>query len=394
MKVYLIFFGSSQGFTSYFFDRDQVVQEPEKIFKDLELLEPKYLNTDSVDNKEILSRYRLTSGVGNTFSLVKLFSFAQAYNIPRIEGCLYGVALLSDGMISLSKRNLSLLKAAKDNFAKLCLNGLKFRSSDFFSEAKVIWQAIVTNEKGNLLDALDLSTNSVPVIPLTCAYKVDKLFEDAILLDTKSVDKNFVYFSEDLAHLRRTQVKYGASNFPIYLSTGTDYHLFQEPQKLNTLLSDDSQLPDLQKQIEKITSSFNELKSAYKTKAKLYRKRVYTLGFFALCLLFSNSYLIFKSPATDKASTAKIGYDAVVTVPVPQNDTSIQEYSAIYLTKLFSENPKAIDTFSLLLQDFKALKKLEGSKKKTDSLIYFGKLNNFKRRANYLELYEIADLFK
>lgn len=394
MKVYLIFFGSSQGFTSYFFDPKQVIQEPEKIFKDLELLEPKYLNTDSVDNKEILSRYRINSNTGKTFSLVKLFSFAQAYNIPRIEGCLYGVALLSDGVIILSKRNLSLLKAAKDNFAKLCLNGLKFRSSDFFQEAKVIWQAIVANEKGNLLDALDLSANQFPVTTMTSAYKVEKLFEDSILLDAYTLDKNFVYFSEDLDHLKRTQVKYGASNFPIYLGAGTDYRLFQEPSKFNLLLSDESLIPDFQKQVEKITASYNELKSAYLTQKKIYRKKLYTLGFFIISLVFSIIYLVLKSSPPDAASSAGIDHDAAVTGSILKSDTSIQEYSALYLVKLFSENPSAVDTFSFLLQDFKDLKKLEGRKTKTDSLIYFGKLTNFNRRANYLELYEVAKLLK
>ena len=393
MKAYLIFFGSSQGFTSYFFDREQVVQAPEHIFKDLEFLEPKYLSTDAIDNKEILSRYKLTTNTGKTFSLVKLFSFAQAYNIPRIEGCLYGVALLSEETISLSKKNLLLLKAAKDNFARLSLNGLKFKSSDFFSEAKIIWNAIVNNEKGNLLDSLDLFTNEVPVNPQPCAYKVDKLFDDAILLDAKSANNNFVYFSEDLDHLKRAQLKNGASNFQILINSGNGYHLFEEPKKSNPPLSEESLLPDFQKQAERAAASYNDLKSKHSRDKQLYKKRLFAIGVVVLCLFCSTIYLLFFPRHVNPRSSIEGNNDSTVITP-SKNDTTIEEYSAIYLANLFSENPKTIDTFFLLLEDLKTLNKMSDSKRKADSLTYFNKLKNFKRRANYLQLNVVGELFK
>jgi hypothetical protein len=67
------------------------------------------------------------------YSLLKLYSFAQAYSGDRIAGSIYGVGLLSEGDISFCAQNMSILKAAKTNFAKLSLNGLKFKVKNLYN---------------------------------------------------------------------------------------------------------------------------------------------------------------------------------------------------------------------------------------------------------------------
>jgi hypothetical protein len=228
MSVYITFFGKSQYFTTCYYNRDGQVHDFNTVIKDFDLLESKVFTVDNIDNREILSRYFFNSQ-GRDFCLLKLYSFAQAFNGPRIDGSIYGVGLISDQAISLSKENLDLLRAAKDNFAKLSLEGLKFKKSNFQDDTSRIWKAIVTNEKGNLLDKINVSNFKIHNSSSPVAFYVKDLFQDAIKLNDRISDQDTVYFSEDLEHLKRTQEKWGKNAFPIYWEQNNKFVIYEKP---------------------------------------------------------------------------------------------------------------------------------------------------------------------
>lgn len=161
MGMYLVFFGKSQDFTSIYYDRNGWVADFNSIIRDFSLLESRVFTIDDINNKEILSRY-FFSAKGKEYCLMKLYGLGQAMSGARISGSIYGVGLLSDQAIDFSKENLDLLRAAKDNFAKLSLDGIKFNKSDFKCDTDRIWNAIVSSKNGNLLDKVstrDLKIN-------------------------------------------------------------------------------------------------------------------------------------------------------------------------------------------------------------------------------------------
>lgn len=228
MNKYLAFFGSSHGFTSSIFDSNGITSEFKESIEERGLLESAVFTTDDTQNKEILARYIFKHN-GKTFSLLKLYSFAQAANISRIDGCTIGVALISDGLVKISKTNLDLLRAAKDNFANLSLNGLKFNKSDFSQDVNRIWNAIVKSSSGNLLDKIELDSLTYNNNNTSTAYYLKKLFTDAEKLHTTVIKQNVVYFSEDFEHLKRAQKKWGKDEFPIYIEQNNQYLLYKEP---------------------------------------------------------------------------------------------------------------------------------------------------------------------
>ena len=228
MSAYIVFFGKSQDFTAFYYDRDGQIHDFNTVIKDFELLESKVFTVDDQKNKEFLSRYFFNSQ-GRNFCLLKLYSFAQAFNGNRIAGSIYGVGLISDQAISLSKENLDLLRAAKDNFAKLSIEGLKFKKSNFQDDTSRIWKAIVTNEKGNLLDKINVSNLKTHDSASPVAFYVKDLFQDAIKLNDRIAKQDTVYFSEDLEHLKRTQEKWGKNAFPFYWEQNNQFVIYEKP---------------------------------------------------------------------------------------------------------------------------------------------------------------------
>lgn len=229
MSTYLVFFGKSQDFTIQFYDRNSPLDDFNHVIKDFDLLESKIFTVDDIKNKEILSRYCFTTQ-GKIFCLLKLYSFAQAFSGNRIAGSIYGVALLSDKLIDFTKNNLALLRAAKDNFAKLSLDGAKFNKSNFKENTDRIWKAIITNNNGNLLDSIDTSTLRINNSNGQVAFFVKSLFEDSIKLNSRISNQDIIYLSEDLEHLKRTQNKWGKDGFPVYWEQNNQYVIFKEPE--------------------------------------------------------------------------------------------------------------------------------------------------------------------
>ena len=78
MKTYLIFFGKSQYFTTHAFDNDDYIDDFNTVIKDFDLLESKIFTVDAIDNKEMLAKYHFSSREGKKYTLLKLYSFAQA----------------------------------------------------------------------------------------------------------------------------------------------------------------------------------------------------------------------------------------------------------------------------------------------------------------------------
>lgn len=235
---------------------------------------------------------------------MKLYGLGQAMSGARISGSIYGVGLLSDQAIDFSKENLDLLRAAKDNFAKLSLDGIKFNKSDFKCDTDRIWNAIVSSKNGNLLDKvstrdLKINGNEDPI-----ALYVNNLLEDAIQLNSRIASFDTIYFSEDLQHLKRTQQKWGKSFFTIYKEENGKFVQYQEevvahfqPDRVDKSVASlkDQELSEefkLQLELDKLKDA-NERLEEYLEKFKKKQKRtsymVYGLSilvFFLLLLLF------------------------------------------------------------------------------------------------------------
>jgi len=210
MKTYLIFFGKSQSFNFYAFDINEgYVANFDTVIKDFDLLESKVFTVDDVDNKDILAKYNFTKQDEN-FSLIKLYSFAQAFNGDRIAGSIYGVALLSDRELPISGGTLTILTNAKKLFARLSLNsGMKFNTSDFKNDAVKIWQTLQENDVFGEKYLPGIKKKPFVLeqyIPQ--AFYVDKLI-GATELNDKIKETSRMYFSEDWLHLERTHERSG-----------------------------------------------------------------------------------------------------------------------------------------------------------------------------------------
>ena len=228
MSIYLAFFGKSQDFTTSYYNRAEPIQDFNTVIKDFDILESKTFTVDDIKNKEILSRYFFNIK-GQKFCLLKLYSFAQAFSGNRIAGSIYGVGLLSENNINITDANLSLLRAAKDNFAKLSLDGLKFNKSNFKDDTDRIWKAIIKSNDGNLLDKVSTTTAKLNGSDGPVAFFVKNLFTDACKLNERISNQDTVYLSEDLDHLKRTQNKWGKDNFPIYWELDNQFVPYKEP---------------------------------------------------------------------------------------------------------------------------------------------------------------------
>ncbi len=333
MSMNIIFFGKSQDFTTCYYDRDNPIHNFNSVIRDFDSLESKVFTVDEVKNKEILSRYFFTAQ-GTNYCLLKLYSFAQAYSGNRIAGSIYGVGLLSDRAIDLTRENLALLRAAKDNFAKLSLEGVKFNKSNFQDDADRIWKAIVTRNEGNLIDKVDTSTLKINGSEGQVAFYVKDLFSDAIKLNNRANNQDNIYFSEDLEHLKRTQNKWGKNKFPIYWEQNNQYIPYAEPlvieNKTNTpkvsqgdekskgVDSNDiarlrAELSDRQNNNRKLQSDLDKLKEKQKPLVKIICGLA---GFSAILLL----YIMFSGSSKPEPTPGPISMPAPAPKVVEQSD--------------------------------------------------------------------------
>jgi hypothetical protein len=305
MKTYLLFFGKSQDFNAHAFDNSDYIDDFNTVIKDFDLLESKIFTVDGIDNKEILAKYHFTAKNGRKYSLLKLYSFAQAFGGDRIAGSIYGVALLSERDISLSKINFNILTSAKANFAKLCLNGFKFKSSDFYDEAEKIWSAFVNHKEGNYLDKVAYANRTISNTNMgTKGFFVKSMFEDSLELENQMNTASRIYISEDLAHLKRVYSQRG-NEFKIYAKTNNGFEIYQEPKPIelprsisvignnfSTTISEEQRLRHKVSDLEEENEELNKKASYYKRKSK---KTVLQFGVVASILFITIITFFFTS---------------------------------------------------------------------------------------------------
>ena len=234
MSTYLIFFGKSQDFNFYAFDSKGYIHDFSSVIKDFDKLESNYFTVDAIDNQDILAKYVFQSNSGAGFSLLKLYSFAQAINGHRIVGSTVGVAFLSSYDLALSEFNVSLLRKAKDNLSKLSLNGLKFNKSNFLEDAIEIWKAFTNSGEGNLFDKIEkISTSvTVPQKELPTVYFVPSVFKDLSWITPELSKSQKIYLSSDKAHILRAKNKLG-DFLSIFKREGTTIVPFIENHRVN-----------------------------------------------------------------------------------------------------------------------------------------------------------------
>ena len=265
MKTYLFFFGKSQDFTFEVFDEFGKVNDFNKIIKDFDLLESEYFNIDDINNNNILAKYNFVSNSGIKYSMLKLYSLAQAVNGNRIEGSIFGVALLSESDLLFSEANLFLLKQAKDGFAKLSLTGLKFNKSDFSADAYIIWNAIIKSDAGNYFKLINYGQNiQISSNRLPRAYFVSSIFDTSHKFDNQLGLSQRVYVSNDIDHLKRMQLKWGES-FPVFIKSpvGWERNISKSPPK-DTVIEESTQslsseLKSLKIQISDLQYDYSQL---------------------------------------------------------------------------------------------------------------------------------------
>lgn len=360
MKTYLIFFGKSQYFTTHAFDNHDYIEDFNTIIKDFDLLESKVFTVDALDNKEIFAKYHFTSREGTKYSLIKLYSFAQAFSGDRIAGSIYGVAILSEQDIALSKTNINILKLAKEQFAKLCLNGKKFKTSDFYEEVYKIWSAIVKHEKGNLLNKVDYTSKKIfNTNTESRGIYVKNLFEDITTLENQMEKSSRIYVSEDLEHLKRTHKKFG-SQFEVYLKTNNGCELYEEPKpivppKISNhqnigLKKPESELQVLKHRISDLEEENNYLSS----KASFYKKKstniFLRLSILSTVLFLTTITFFFKS----NFSSNKKDNSEVPEVYNYAKEAPSQVESEINISYIL-DNPVVLDSFISFSKEIKAI---------------------------------------
>ena len=392
MKTYLIFFGKSQYFTTHAFDNSDYIEDFNTVIKDFDLLESKIFTVDGVENKEMLAKYNFTSKNGKKYSLLKLYSFAQAFSGDRISGSIYGVALLSEGDISLSKINFTILTSAKNNFAKLCLNGLKFKSSDFYEEAYKIWSAFINHKEGNYLDKVTFTNRNISNDNLgTKGFYVKNMFEDSLELDKQMNTASRIYISEDLAHLKRVHSLRG-NDFKIYAKTKNGYEIYQEPKpieppKVNIPQKNNlspSTTSEEQKLIHKISDLEEENDELYR-KASFYKKKsrktFLNLGVLSSILFLTTITFFFTS---DFFSDKKVN-----SVPYA-DETGFEESETVNNGKINLDtilgNSISIDSLIAFAKDVKFVSSFEPKISFNDSLFFKKKYKSIKGKSNYLKI--------
>lgn len=225
MRTYLIFFGKSQDFNFYAFDENGYVDNFDNVIKDFDLLESKVFTIDDVNNKPILAKYNFKTASSKTFSLLKLYSFAQAHGGTRIVGSIYGVALLSEKDLIISESNNKMLIALLNKFSELSLSGVKFNKSDFKADAHSIWQAYKNNNYYNVIELNGnpiVSENGNPM-----GFYTPNLLIDPASIGNQIENTSKLYFSEDLEHLKRTSQKW-AERFTLYHQVNGKYIEYKE----------------------------------------------------------------------------------------------------------------------------------------------------------------------
>lgn len=229
-KTYLLFFGKSQNFEFHAFDSEKYIADFNSIIKDFDELESKYFTVEDISDEQILSKYNIEKG-GTRYSLIKLYSFAQAYSGSRISGSIFGVALLSSKDLKISKTNIGILKAAKQELAKLSLDGYKFNTSNILPDAKRVWDALIDSNGVNYFNKIEYNSSEINEINNKIkGFQVQSVFTESEDLNKESENTSRMYFTDNLRHLLNARAKWGEEIFPVYIKKDGKYLLYKDPK--------------------------------------------------------------------------------------------------------------------------------------------------------------------
>ena len=327
--AYLIFFGKSQSFTFRVFDRQSFFENFDNIIPGFSLLESEYFTTDKIENRPILAKYHFKRV--KDFTMIKLYSCAQAVDSNRIAGSIYGVAFLSEGNLSLCPENIKLLTEIKNFFGEVCLNKGKFKSGDFRSEVIGIWKQFCNRDGFSMIKYAEKTQ--------VVKSGVVGIYADDLL---KAADAYYerVYFSEDIDHLKRANEMW-KDRFPLYQMVNGHYEPFKEPIFLNSTQktektmsqnrtqNSETDAPD-QKIIEQ-TARINELTIAnnelLQSKKKFKRFSGFLLIVLIVAVLSSLVYHIYtgNKSVSEKDFMKRLSDQAELTKSEVQRNTAIIE---------------------------------------------------------------------
>ena len=367
MANYLFFFGKSQDFTAYAFDQNDYIADFNSVIKNFDLLESQYFNIDEINNGEIIAKYIFNDANGKRYSLIKLYEFAQALDGNRIAGSSFGVALLSDVNLVIGPENYNILRAAKDNFSKLCIQNSKFTKSDFLADVHKIWKALANNEQGNLISAYKTtpfksqqSENSALGVLINDPKQILNHAE------VNALDYGKIYYTTDLEHLKRAYNKWG-NLFKIYAFEQNKIVPYKEPKPIiesssnsTTVSSQPNNGPKSidHLKIVDLESEIAYLKKTLKTNEQTVKKyKLMFVSALVLCLILTLSFLL-RSPAKKSADippsapVQKIEYIDYNITSLLTNSDSLQKLNAlvdniILLEKSKKQNLNQANNFKL-----------------------------------------------
>jgi hypothetical protein len=355
MANYLFFFGKSQDFTAYAFDQNDYIADFNSVIKNFDLLESQYFNIDEINNGEIIAKYIFNDANGKRYSLIKLYEFAQALDGNRIAGSSFGVALLSDVNLVIGPENYNILRAAKDNFSKLCIQNSKFTKSDFLADVHKIWKALANNEQGNLISAYKTtpfksqqSENSALGVLINDPKQILNHAE------VNALDYGKIYYTTDLEHLKRAYNKWG-NLFKIYAFEQNKIVPYKEPKPIiesssnsTTVSSQPNNGPKSidHLKIVDLESEIAYLKKTLKTNEQTVKKyKLMFVSALVLCLILMLSFLL-RSPAKKSADippsapVQKIEYIDYNITSLLTNSDSLQKLNALVDNIILLEKSK------------------------------------------------------
>ena len=200
---YLVFFGKSEAFDIQAFDFNGYASDFDSNFPDFELLETRFLTTDSAENSEMIGKYVFNKN-GKTWTLLKYYGYAQAHTSSRVEGSTIGVGIIGDCDIKISQFNFELLEALYEAFCNVSLDRKKFKAVNFKDDSIRVFNAFAkkySTESFQFSEAKSGVGGSVDYIVL-------KSFSDLDLLTNTNGLGSRVYFSLDAKHVERYYNQY------------------------------------------------------------------------------------------------------------------------------------------------------------------------------------------
>lgn len=199
MATYLIFFGSSDGFTYLPFDESGKVLNFDRLYSDFDVLETSKFIIDNTNNKPVLAKY-FFKNKGKQHSLLKLYGYGQSAISSRVEGSNIGVAILSDQDITLNQTNLGFLQTFFNHFTELCLSNKKFKNKTFENEAFAIYDAFVKQYGFNSFIHESFTENFI-YKSITEGYQLPSFKEEYFKVVNNLIEHT--YFTTDQGHLER-----------------------------------------------------------------------------------------------------------------------------------------------------------------------------------------------